>query len=62
MNEYFHRQRVYGTTTAFIRVGYAYADCATTIWEAQTAKILGQNLVVSNIGGWDFHVHHRWVL
>ena len=53
------RQRVYGTTTAFIRVGYAYADCATTIWEAQTAKILGQNLVVSNIGGWDFHVHHR---
>ena len=56
-----YRQRVYGTTTAFIKVGYAYSDCPTTIWEAQTAKILGQNLVVSNIGGWDFHVHHRCV-
>lgn len=57
-----YRQRVYGTATAFIRIGYVYTDCARTIWDVQTTKILGQNLVVSNIGGWDFHIHHRWAM
>lgn len=55
-----YRQRVYGVTTAVVKVGYSYSDCPHTIWDVQTKKILGQNLKVSHIGGWDFHIHHRY--
>ena len=58
-----YRQRVYGTTTAVVRVGYTYdvSECLQgTIWNIQTTKISGQGLPISNIGGWDVDVHHRY--
>ena len=55
-----YQQRVYGTTTAVIKVGYAYSDCSHIIWDIQSTKILGENLDVSDIGGWDFDIHHRY--
>ena len=54
-----YRQRVYGTTTAVVKVGYNYEDCQETIWNVQTTKISGQDLTVSDIGGWDLDIHHR---
>ena len=48
-----YRQRVYGTTTAVVRVGYTYdvSECSQeTIWNIQTTKISGQGLPISNIG------------
>lgn len=55
-----YRQRVYGTTTAVVKVGFKYSDCPNVVWDVQTTKILGQDLTASNIGGWDFHIHHRY--
>ena len=37
-----YRQRVYGTTTAVVKVGYEYEDCSETIWDVQTTKITGK--------------------
>ena len=54
---------MYGTTTAVVRVGYTYeeSECSQkTIWNIQTTKISGQGLPISNIGGWDIDVHHRY--
>ena len=55
-----YRQRVYGTTTAVVKVGYTYEDCPHTIWNIQTTKISGQDLTVSDVGGWDLNIHHRY--
>jgi RHS repeat-associated protein len=55
-----YRQRVYGTTTAVVKVGYNYEDCQTIIWDVQTTKISGQDLTVSDVGGWDVDIHHRY--
>ena len=55
-----YRQRVYGTTTAVVKVGYEYEDCSRTIWDVQTTKITGQDLTVSDVGGWDVDIHHRY--
>ena len=49
-----------GTTTAVVKVGYTYDDCSDTIWDVQTTKIAGQDLRVSDVGGWDFDIHHRY--
>ncbi len=54
-----YRQRVYGTTTAVVKVGYTYKDCAKTIWDVQTTRISGQDLTVSDVGGWDADIHQR---
>jgi len=58
MNVY--RQRVYGTTTAIVKVGYEYSICSQVIWNVQSTRISGQDLSVSNIGGWDLDIHHRY--
>ena len=55
-----YRQRVYGTTTALVKVGYEYESCDTIIWNVQSTRISGQDLSVSNIGGWDLDIHHRY--
>ena len=55
-----YRQRVYGSTTALVKVGYEYESCAHIIWNVQSTRISGQDLSVSNIGGWDLDIHHRY--
>ena len=30
------------------------------IWNVQTTKISGQDLTVSDVGGWDINIHHRY--
>lgn len=55
-----YRQRVYGTTTAVVKVGYTYDGCEKTVWSIQATKISGQDLTVSDVGGWDLNLHHRY--
>jgi len=55
-----YRQRVYGTTTAVVKVGYTYDGCDKTVWNVQATKISGQDLTVSDVGGWDLNLHHRY--
>lgn len=36
-----YKQKVYGVTTAMVRVGYQYTDCTGVIWNIQTTKLSG---------------------
>lgn len=55
-----YRQRVYGVTTAVVRVGYQYTDCKDIIWDVQTTKLNGHDMTISEVGGWNLDVHHRY--
>ncbi|XP_040567553.1 teneurin-m isoform X3 [Lepeophtheirus salmonis] len=57
LNEY--RQRVYGVTTATVKVGYEYKEC-DLMWNIQTTKLSGHDMVGKDMGGWNFHVQHRY--
>lgn len=54
------RQRVYGVTWALVRVGYAYSNCGQIIWDTQTTQVSGHEMSISDIGGWDLSIHHRY--
>jgi len=42
-----------------VAVGYVYEGCATRpYWEVQSAKIAGNDMMSSEIGGWNVDVHH----
>ncbi|KAF5270057.1 hypothetical protein FQA39_LY08469 [Lamprigera yunnana] len=55
-----YRQRVYGVTTAMIKVGYEYSDCKHIIWDVQTTKLSGHDMSISDVGGWNLDIHHRY--
>ncbi|CAL4063225.1 unnamed protein product [Meganyctiphanes norvegica] len=55
-----YRQRVYGVTWALVKVGYAYANCDQIIWDSQTTQVSGHDMSISDIGGWDLSIHHRY--
>lgn len=55
-----YRQRVYGVTTAIVKVGYQYSDCKDIIWDVQTTKLNGHDMTISEVGGWNLDVHHRY--
>ncbi|EDV97176.1 teneurin-m isoform X2 [Drosophila grimshawi] len=55
-----YRQRVYGITTAVVKVGYQYTDCKDTVWDIQTTKLSGHDMSISEVGGWNLDIHHRY--
>ncbi|XP_046748396.1 teneurin-m isoform X1 [Diprion similis] len=55
-----YRQRVYGVTTAMVKVGYEYIDCKDVIWDVQTTKLSGHDMSISEVGGWNLDIHHRY--
>lgn len=55
-----YRQRVYGVTTAMVKVGYEYNDCKDIIWDVQTTKLSGHDMSISEVGGWNLDIHHRY--
>ncbi|XP_044012894.1 teneurin-m isoform X2 [Aphidius gifuensis] len=55
-----YRQRVYGVTTAMVKVGYEYNDCKDIIWDVQTTKLSGRDMEISEVGGWNLDIHHRY--
>ncbi|XP_055694712.1 teneurin-m isoform X5 [Lutzomyia longipalpis] len=55
-----YRQKVYGVTTAIVKVGYQYSDCKDIIWEVQTTKLSGHDMTISEVGGWNLDIHHRY--
>ncbi|XP_065347701.1 teneurin-m isoform X5 [Cloeon dipterum] len=55
-----YRQRVYGVTTAMVKVGYEYNDCRDIIWDVQTTKLSGHDMGISEVGGWNLDIHHRY--
>jgi len=58
LNEY--RQRVYGITTATVKVGYEYEDC-DLVWSVQTTQLAGHDMTSTDgINGWNLHVQHKY--
>lgn len=55
-----YRQRVYGVTTAIVKVGYEYTDCRDILWDTQTTKLSGNDMSISEVGGWNLDIHHRY--
>ncbi|XP_039230242.1 teneurin-m isoform X2 [Drosophila yakuba] len=55
-----YRQRVYGVTTAVVKVGYQYTDCTDIVWDIQTTKLSGHDMSISEVGGWNLDIHHRY--
>ncbi|CAH1394248.1 unnamed protein product [Nezara viridula] len=55
-----YRQRVYGITTALVKVGYEYKNCRNIIWDVQTTKLSGHDMSISEVGGWNLDIHHRY--
>ncbi|KFB41453.1 AGAP011034-PA-like protein [Anopheles sinensis] len=55
-----YRQRVYGITTAVVKVGYQYTDCKDVVWDVQTTKLSGHDMSISEVGGWNLDIHHRY--
>ncbi len=59
-------QRVYGITTATVKVGYEYevkscgAGRAKTVWDVQTARLAGHGMGDTDLGGWELSAHHRY--
>ncbi|ODN01413.1 Teneurin-m [Orchesella cincta] len=54
------RQKVFGVTTAIVKVGYEYDNCANIIWDVQSTTLSGHDMSISDIGGWNMDIHHRY--
>ena len=55
----FFKQRVYGITTATVKVGYEYSDC-DLVWNIQSTKLSGHDMTSSDIDGWNLNVQHKY--
>ncbi|XP_022650380.1 teneurin-m-like isoform X4 [Varroa destructor] len=55
-----YRQKVYGIALAHVHVGYEYSTCSDIIWEIQTTPVSGHDMSISEIGGWNLGIHHRY--
>ncbi|RWS31258.1 teneurin-m-like protein [Leptotrombidium deliense] len=55
-----YRQKVYGIANAIVHVGYEYLNCPQIIWEVQAVKLAGFDMSISEIGGWNLNIHHRF--
>lgn len=43
-----------------VKVGYEYSDCKDVIWDVQTTKLSGHDMSISEVGGWNLDIHHRY--
>ncbi|XP_022236934.1 teneurin-a-like, partial [Limulus polyphemus] len=41
-------------------IGYKYITCQEEIWTAQAITIRGYDMDVSELGGWNLDIHHRY--
>lgn len=49
-----------GLAAARVDVGYVYAGCERVFWERLNAKLSGHSGSISEIGGWNLNIHHRY--
>ncbi|XP_040063442.2 teneurin-m [Ixodes scapularis] len=55
-----YKQKVYGLTTVIVLVGYEYTSCQRTIWTTQSTTLRGYDMDISELGGWNLDIHHRY--
>lgn len=54
------KQKVYGLAYADVRVEYFYAGCRRPFVEKRKVKLNGYRSSISDLGGWNLHIHHRY--
>ncbi|XP_067122609.1 teneurin-m-like isoform X2 [Centruroides vittatus] len=55
-----YKQKVYGLTTAKVFVGYEYLECEKVMWTAHVTTLRGYDMDISELGGWNLDIHHRY--
>lgn len=55
-----YRQKVFGVANAIVSIGYEYLTCNSVIWESQSVSLPGHDMSISEIGGWNLNIHHRY--
>lgn len=55
-----YKQKVFGLTLATVSVGYFYSQCSSAVWEKQKVKLSGHRSSISDLGGWNLHMHHKY--
>lgn len=55
-----YKQQVSGLAAAKVSVGYVYAGCERVFWETLNVKLNGHAGSISEIGGWNLNIHHRY--
>lgn len=55
-----YKQKVFGLTLATVSVGYVYHRCPNPIWTVQKVKLSGHRSSISDLGGWNLNIHHKY--
>lgn len=55
-----YKQKVYGLARVLVSLGYEYTSCDQPIWSTQSTTLPGHDMDVSELGGWNLDVHHRY--
>lgn len=55
-----YRQKVYGVANVVVSIGYEYDNCPSVIWETSSLQLPGHDMTISEIGGWNLNIHHRY--
>ncbi|XP_050300219.1 teneurin-a isoform X3 [Anthonomus grandis grandis] len=55
-----YKQKVYGTATAKVSIGYQFSNCQDLVWITQTTEMKGFDVDISDIGAWGLDIHHHY--
>ena len=56
-----YKQKVYKVANVIISVGYEYGSCTDgIIWVTKSTGLPGHDMAISEIGGWNLNIHHRY--
>jgi hypothetical protein len=56
-----YEQKVFGWTWAKVAIGYEYSGCGDApVWVTRSVRVHGFRMEISEIGGWDLDIHHRY--
>lgn len=55
-----YRQKVFGVANAIVSIGFEYQNCGTIVWETQSVQLPGHDMAISEIGGFNLNIHHRY--
>lgn len=56
-----YKQKVYKVANVIVSVGYEYGSCTEGIvWVTKSTGLPGHDMAISEIGGWNLNIHHRY--
>ena len=55
-----YNQKVFGSASVRVSVGFQYRECGSIVWDTRTARLGGYPVDITNIGGWNLNIHHHF--